>query len=190
MPRFHSALPRSIRATTILELGVFYHMIWLFSNFGNMNLMRKQLTWLKITDRVLKTTRETRQRVSSWQTICRVIPQRSIPGPPIFNILMNNLHCAIKHTTLSTVCWRNANFLYGRFSVTEVEVVCYTAVFSVLRRFDSSYKKLLKIKPWKEHVFTENKNNKNKMLSICSKFCLNQEATTHSCAWEINYHMS
>ena len=47
-----------------------------------------------------------------------------------------------------------------------------------LRRFDSTYKKLWKLKPWKEHVLKKYKT-KYKMLSIRSKFCLILEATTY-----------
>ena len=78
---------------------------------------------------------------------------------------------------------------------TQSEINIYSSKLIIVKmtfqlgRFDSFYKKLWKLKPWKGHVFKENKN-KNKMLSIWSKFCLNQEATTHSYAWEINYHMS
>ena len=39
-------------------------------------------------------------------------------------------------------------------------------------------------------MYLKKYKNKYKMLSIWSKFCLNQETTTHSYVWEINYHMS
>ena len=58
-----------------------------------------------------------------------------------------------------------------------------------LRRFDSSYKETIEIKTLKRTCVWKNKN-KYKMISVWSKFCLNQEATTHSYAWEINDHMS
>lgn len=56
-----------------------------------------------------------------WQTIARGIPRRSIPEPPIFNILMNDLHCAINHTSLSTYADETQIFYTGDFRLRKLK---------------------------------------------------------------------
>ena len=67
----------------------------------------------------------------------------------------------------------------GPISIYSSKLIIVKMTFQ-LRRFDSSYKKTMEIKTLKRTWLCKKKyKNKLKLLSIWSKFCLIQEATTH-----------
>ena len=104
-----------------------YHMIWLFSNCENMELMGKQLILLTIAYRVSNTERvKLGHTFSSWQSIFKGVPQGSWLGALWFNIFKNDLHCAIKHTALSTYADDTQIFYAGDVVNMEVEAAINT----------------------------------------------------------------
>ena len=85
---------------------------------------------------------ERKQRVkfggvcSSWETIVKGIPQGSILGPLLFNIVMNDLHHETENISLSTYADDTQIFYAGNDTV-EVE----QAINSDLRRVDNWFDK-------------------------------------------------
>ena len=86
--------------------------------------MGKQLILLTIAYRVSNTERvKLGHTFSSWQSIFKGVPQGSWLGALLFNIFKNDLHCAIKHTTLSTYADDTQIFYAGDVVNMEVEAL-------------------------------------------------------------------